>query len=86
MKKRFVLCHNNKHPILTDFRVNLTPGKLYVCDNYDWCSHLIIVYPYSSPLFVLVAKQNPKYLHIGLINTLNRDRCKRFLLISWFIR
>ena len=33
--KTYVLCHNNDHPILRNFKVNLTVGKLYECDNYD---------------------------------------------------
>lgn len=33
--KVFVICHNNDHPILNNFKVNLTVGKLYECDRYD---------------------------------------------------
>jgi len=33
--KIYVLCHNNDHPILRNYKANLTVGKLYECDNYD---------------------------------------------------
>ncbi len=32
---RYVLCHNNQHPLLKNYKVKLTVGKFYLCDRYD---------------------------------------------------